>query len=64
MVYCSMEKITDPYMLKPTLTSEGRPWVQRCFICGKLVDFLKTQPTARVKVGDVVRHAKCRPEAI
>jgi len=56
-----MNKITDPYMLKPSLTADGRPWVQRCFICGKSVNYLKSMPWQRVKVGDLVRHEKCRP---
>lgn len=47
-------------MLKPVLTADGRPWVQRCFICAKSVNFLKTTPDQRVKVGDLVRHKKCR----
>lgn len=54
------DEITDPYMLKPCLTSDGRPWIQRCFICKKSVDFLKTLPTQRVRVGHLVRHAKCK----
>lgn len=59
-----MPKITDPYMLKPTLTADGKPWVQRCFICAKLVDFLKTSSVERVTVGEMVRHKKCRPAPI
>ena len=50
----------EPEMLKPVLTADGRPWVQRCFICAKSVNFLKTTPDQRVKVGDLVRHKKCR----
>lgn len=56
------DRITDPYMLKPTLTADGRPWVQRCFVCGKLVDYLKTTGVERVRVGGLVRHKACKPE--
>lgn len=56
-----MATITDPYMFKPTLTADGRPWIQRCFMCGKGVDFTRTQPIERVRVGDLVRHKKCDP---
>lgn len=55
-----MNLITDPYMLKPTLTSNGKEWVQRCFVCAKPVNFLKTTPDQRVRVGNMVRHKKCR----
>jgi hypothetical protein len=54
--------ITDPYMLKPTLTADGRPWVQRCFLCAKGVNFQKLMPWQWVRVGGLVRHAKCLPE--
>lgn len=55
--------ITDPYMLRPTLTADGRPWTQRCFVCGKTVDLLKSFPHQRIRVDGLVRHARCRPEA-
>jgi hypothetical protein len=55
-----MEPITDPYMLKPCLTHDGRPWTQRCFMCAKPVDFLKTRAEQRVHVGQLVRHVKCK----
>lgn len=57
-------KITDPYVLNPTLTVDGKKWVQRCFICGKTVNFLKTFPHERVLVGGLVRHKKCLPPPI
>ena len=57
-----MSEITDPYMLRATRTADGRPWVQRCFICAKAVDYLKTSPVERVRVGELVRHKDCRPE--
>lgn len=57
-----MAAITDPYMLKPTLTADGKPWVQRCYICGKSVDFLKMSWGSQwLKVGNLVRHKKCLP---
>lgn len=58
------EMITDPHMLKPVYTADGRKWAQRCFICSKTVDFLKTSPVERVQVGELVRHKKCRPKTI
>lgn len=54
--------ITDPYTLRPTLTSDGRPWVQRCFLCGRGVDFLRLTHWQWVRVGELVRHARCMPE--
>jgi hypothetical protein len=55
-----MTSITDPYMLKPCLTSDGRKWTQRCFVCAKVVDYLKTMQDQRVQVGELVRHVRCR----
>ena len=54
------DKITDPYVLKPTRTADGREWTQRCYICGKSVNFLKTTPDQRVRVGNLIRHKKCK----
>lgn len=51
----------NPHQLKPVLTSDGRPWVQRCFICDKSIDFLKNIPSFWVRVGELVRHRKCYP---
>jgi hypothetical protein len=59
-----VKTIMDPYMLKPVLTIDGRPWVQRCFICAQGVNLLKTPPAQRVRVGELVRHARCEPEAL
>ena len=56
------DNVTDPYMLKPARTADGRPRVQRCFICAKPVDYLKTSPVERVRVGELIRHKKCKPE--
>jgi len=56
-----MEPVTDPYMLKPTLTSEGKRWTQRCFICARPVDYLHSNTWQRVRVGELVRHADCLP---
>jgi hypothetical protein len=54
-------EITDPLMCQSVKTSDGRPWVQRCFICSKPVDFLKMKAGAEwVRVGPYVRHKKCR----
>lgn len=63
MVYLSMD-ITDAYMLKPVLTADGRPWTQRCYVCSKTIDFLKTSGDMRVRVGELVRHKKCLPAPI
>lgn len=49
----------NPYQLHPVKTADGRPWVQRCFICDKSIDFLKNQPTFWIRVGEMVRHRKC-----
>jgi hypothetical protein len=57
-------EIKDPMMLKPTLTADGKPWVQRCFICGRTVNFIKEMPSTRVRIGELVRHAKCDPEPL
>jgi hypothetical protein len=57
-------KITDPYALKPTMDASGKPWVQRCFICSRTVDFKKMQSLVEyIKVGDLVRHKKCKPQS-
>lgn len=53
--------ITDPLMRTPVLTIDGRPWVQRCFVCARSVNFLKSSPEQRVKVGSFVRHYSCDP---
>jgi len=60
-----MSRITDPYMLKPVLTPDGRPWVQRCYVCAESVDFLKmARDSEWIHVGGLVRHKKCRPETL
>ncbi len=51
----------NEYQLKPARTADGRPWVQRCFICDNTVDYLKDIPSSYVKVGELVRHKKCFP---
>lgn len=55
-------EIKDPYMLKATLTADGRPWVQRCYVCGKSINYLKMRHGVEFwKVGELVRHRKCNP---
>lgn len=56
--------IRDPRMLKTVLTADGREWVRACYVCGKVVDFIKTMPHQRVRVGNLVRHSKCRPAPV
>ena len=62
------ELILNEYQLKPVMTSEGKPWVQRCFVCDKQVNFLKLSSEAYIRLHDVkrsdgvydlVRHRKC-----
>jgi len=56
------ENLKDPYVMNPTKTVEGKPWIQRCFVCLKPVDFLKMLPWVEyVKVAQYVRHKKCYP---
>ena len=54
--------VTDPFMLKPSLTADGKPWVQRCYVCTKAVNFLKGDLYVRVE--PLVRHKKCTPPPI
>ncbi len=61
----------NEYQLKPTLTADGRPWVQRCYVCNGSIDLLKlaemnpTQRAARVvRVDTLVRHKRCYPPAV
>ena len=54
----------NEFQRKPALTADGRKWCQRCYLCNKAVNFLKTVPQQRVIVGNLVRHEKCRPEPI
>lgn len=51
----------NEYQLKPVLTSDGRPWVQRCYVCDRSINFLKLPAYLRIKVGELVRHRKCFP---
>lgn len=51
----------NEYQQKPVLTSEGKPWTQRCYVCDKNINFIKEPACKRVKVGDLVRHKKCYP---
>lgn len=61
----TIAEIKDPMMLKPTLTADGKPWVQRCYVCGHTVNFLKESWGSQwVRVDQVVRHKNCRPEAL
>ena len=52
----------NEFQRKPALTADGRLWVQRCYRCDKAVNFLHRDPY--VRVGDLVRHTKCKPEPI
>ena len=55
----------DEFTAKPTLTADGRPWVQRCFVCTFAVNFLKMKAGVEyIRVGNLVRHKKCRPAPI
>lgn len=51
----------NEYQSKPVLTSDGKPWVQRCYVCDKPINLLKTAPHMVVKVGELRRHKKCWP---
>lgn len=53
--------ITDPYMQKPTYTSMGKPWTQRCYVCTRIVDFTKMAAAQWIRVEQFVRHTKCDP---
>jgi hypothetical protein len=56
------KNLQDPFVAKATLTADGRPWVQRCMICLKPVNFLKDKPWIQyVTVGQYVRHKRCYP---
>lgn len=51
----------NEYQRNPTLTADGRAWIQRCYVCDKSINFLKDPACKRVKVGELVRHKKCWP---
>lgn len=53
--------ITDPYKLAPCKTADGKAWTQRCYVCGKSVNFLKDPKGSWVKLDPVVRHINCTP---
>ncbi len=57
----SITRKLNEYQLKPARTIDGRPWVQRCFVCNKTVDYIKDASVSWVKVGELVRHKKCFP---
>ena len=58
----TIKDILDPYVLHPVLTSDGRKSIQRCYICGKGINFINRDP--HIAVGDLVRHRKCYPEPL
>jgi hypothetical protein len=51
----------NPYQLHPVLTAEGKPWVQRCYVCDKSIDFIRMPSVSWVRVGEMVRHKRCYP---
>jgi len=56
------DNLKDPYVIKPSLTADGKPWVQRCMVCLKPVNFIKMKSWVEyVHVGNFVRHKKCYP---
>lgn len=57
----TIKDITDPFILKPVTTADGRPWCQRCYVCVKSVNFIKDPSQSWVRVGELVRHKKCLP---
>jgi len=54
----------NEYQLKPSKTTDGRPWVQRCYVCDKAINFLKAPSVSWLRVGTLVRHKKCYPGAV
>lgn len=55
--------LRDPYVQRPTFTSDKKPWTQRCFVCLKVVNFLKDTPGVEyIHVAQYVRHRKCYPK--
>lgn len=53
--------IKDPVLKDVIRTADGRPWVQRCYVCNKQVNFIKLRPHQWVNVGEFVRHTRCYP---
>lgn len=51
------------YQLNAVMDSEGKPWVQRCFVCDKVVNYMRDAIGSWVKVGNLVRHRDCFPGA-
>lgn len=51
----------NQHQLQPVLTSDGRPWVQRCYVCDKSIDMIKLPRVKWVRVDKLVRHKKCYP---
>jgi hypothetical protein len=56
------DHLKDPFVIKPVLTVDGKPWTQRCYVCLKPVNFIK-DPSANtwLRVPPYVRHRKCYP---
>jgi hypothetical protein len=52
------------YTKQPGLTATGKPWYQKCFICLKNIDLIKTDKQSLVFLGNgMVMHKKCYPKA-
>lgn len=53
-----------PYLQEPCLDPmTGKPWWQRCYVCGKSVD-LRPGRDMVVRPYPYVRHKKCLPPPI
>lgn len=59
------DNLNDPYVKEPTLTSDHRPWTQRCLVCLKPVNFINDpRGLTWLRVGQYVRHIKCYPKPV
>lgn len=56
----------DKWQLEPGLTTDGRPFWQLCYYCGKQINFIKNSKSSWKRLGGVgsklVRHSKCYSE--
>lgn len=55
------DNLKDPFVKIPTLTSDNKPWVQRCYVCLESINFIKDPRASWMSVGEYVRHKKCLP---
>lgn len=52
----------NKFQLSPVMDANGKPWIQRCYVCDRAIDFKKDPHQIKwLRVDKIIRHRKCFP---